>query len=315
MDEHDLVKALKDLVLTLGRIPSGKEFENSIVNGKNKIAGIGGYTVLLQAAGLPTYDERRNKKKIDASVFNKSIETHLQNYEPPTYTLLPPYPTAAIISDIHWPFSYQPVIDRFTEYVGDMKPEWVILNGDAWDMYSHTRFPRSHNVFTPREERTLARKMNADFWEAIIRISPDSQCRQTLGNHDVRPLKRILEEYPESEDWIQEGLNKDFTFPGVTTLFDPRQEVYLSDEIIVFHGYKSGIGGHRDYTLMSCINGHTHKGGVVFRRVRGKLLFELNSGYAGDPLAKGLTYTPQKIVEWTWGFGALDNDGPRFIPV
>jgi hypothetical protein len=45
------------------------------------------------------------------------------------------------------------------------------------------------------------------------------------------------------------------------------------------------------------------------------VLFELNSGLAGDPEAKGLTYTPQKITVWTPGFGAINKYGPQFVSV
>lgn len=56
------------------------------------------------------------------------------------------------------------------------------------------------------------------------------------------------------------------------------------------------------------------KGGVVFRKIRGQTLWELNAGYMADPHAKGLTYTPQRITHWTEGLGWTDEYGPRFIP-
>ena len=93
-----------------------------------------------------------------------------------------------------------------------------------------------------------------------------------------------------------------------------RTEELIIGDIAVFHGYRSQLGAHRDYTLMNCINGHTHKGGAVFRQIRGSVIWELNSGLAGDPEAKGLTYRPQKITDWTPGFGEVDKKGPRFIP-
>jgi hypothetical protein len=182
-------------------------------------------------------------------------------------------------------------------------------------MYSHAKFPRSHNQFTPRDEEQLSRKMNEDFWQDVKRASPRSKCIQMLGNHDARPLKRVLEVYPEAEDWIKERLQKMFTFDGVHTVFNPREEYYLNSNTILFHGYRSKLGEHRDFTLMNCINGHTHNPGVVFKKIRGASLWELNTGFAGDPQAKGLTYTPQKITQWTQGFGVINKYGPQFIQV
>ena len=310
--KHELVSGLKDLSIELGRVPKRSEFHQLTKHSRYAVTKeFGSYTVLLQAAGLETYSERR---KITGAIFEVPIEKHLENYEPTKSVEQPSLPTIAGISDIHWPFENQKVISRFVEYVGDVKPEKVILNGDAWDMYSHTKFPRSHNVFTPREEQALAREKNEKFWLAVKTAHPDAECIQLLGNHDVRPLKRILEAYPEAEDWVAEKLKSLFTYDGVKTIFDIREELVYGN-LMIFHGYRSKLGEHRDHTLMNMMGGHTHVGGVSYRRIRGQTLWELNFGLAGDPEAKGLTYTPQRTTNWTPGFGALDKLGPRFIPV
>lgn len=298
------------MAIELGRTPRRDEFTYSLKGGDYKLRTLfGDYETLVLAAGL-----NLNKgKKITNEIFEKDISKHLSKMKPrkiKTQEL----PTIASISDIHWPFSNDRVIKRFLEYVGDEKPKYIILNGDAHDMYSHMKFPRSHNLFTPREETNKARSMNEKFWAEILKRSKDSKNYQLIGNHDLRPLKRILESYPEAEDWIQEKLNQIFTFKGVTTIYDPREELILNN-IAIFHGYKTKLGDHRDYTLMNCINGHTHRGGVAYRQLRGEVLWELNCGFAGDPESKGLSYTPQKITNWTPGFGAVDALGPRFIPL
>jgi hypothetical protein len=137
---------------------------------------------------------------------------------------------------------------------------------------------------------------------------------QICGNHDARPLKRILEVYPEAEDWVKKMFAEMMTFPGVETILDTRQELVLPGDVMVIHGYKSKLGEHRDHMLFNAVCGHQHTGGVVYKNLRGRTLWELNAGLAGDPEAKGLTYTPQRITSWTLGFGWLDEYGPRFIP-
>lgn len=311
---HILMVALKDLAIELGRTPTRDEFASKIKNAKDRInRTFGSYTTMVHASGL---EPAKVKKKVDNSIFDVDLEKHLSLYKPKELILpqnIDPYPDVASISDIHWPFVNQLVVNEFVCYVGDVKPTWVVLNGDAWDRYSHAKFPRSHNQFTPRQEDAMARQMNEEFWQKIKKASPKSKCYQLMGNHDIRPIKRVIEEYPEAEDWVKEKLNSMFTFPGVTTIFDPREELFLSNNVIAFHGYRGKLGEHRDYTLYCTLNGHTHLGGVVFRKIRGQVIWELNSGLAGDPLAKGLTYTPQKITHWTPGFSAIDKRGPRFI--
>lgn len=313
--KHDLIQAVKSLAIELGRTPTRTEFASRVPKVEYRLrTEFKTYTALLIAAGLDTYVDRRAGRKIGNSIFEKDIVSHLEQYQPRESVERVPYPTILSISDIHWPFPNQKVIEAFIKYAHLKKPKYIILNGDAWDMYSHSKFPRSHNIFTPREEQSLARKMNEEFWKAVKNASPNSECIQMLGNHDIRPLRRVLESYPAAEDWIEKILHELFTFDGVKTIFDPREELILGD-IAIFHGYRSQLGSHRDYTLMNTVNGHTHHGGVVYRRLRGQTLWELNSGFAGDPESKGLSYTPQKITTQTPGFGEVDEMGPRFIPI
>lgn len=309
MDQHELVSKIKEMFLELGRSPTRAEFTAQVPAYRLEKA-FGTFAALQQAAGI----EPHRKPKIDNSIFNKSIEGHLESYEPKTYTAPVYSVTWASISDMHLPFWCERVVNRFYKYIEENKPEFVILNGDAWDMYSHSKFPRSHNIFTPREERALCLKMNAEFWARIKKIHVEAKCFQLLGNHDLRPLKRILEAVPAAEDWAEEMMRRDFTFDGVTTIFDPRQELMINPDTAAFHGNRSQLGAHRDYTLLNCINAHTHRGGTVFKQLRYTVLFEVNSGFAGDPEAKGLTYTPQRISDSTPGFSAGDAWGPRFIP-
>lgn len=271
----------------------------------------GVYSTLLLAAGI----KQEKPKKITNEVFVKNLEKHLENYQP----IKGPPPirkaTYASISDIHWPFENQKVIDAFYKYIELKQPEWVILNGDALDMYSHSKYPRSHNVFTPREEQALGRKANEIFWETSRRLCPNAKHVQLLGNHDQRSQRRVLESYPEVEDWLQEAMEKLFTFPGVRTVFDPREPLMIDPVTAVMHGFLGQLGAHRDMTLLNTVVGHTHRGGTVFRRVGDRTISETNSGLAGDPNKKGLTYTPSRITGWTPGFAARDEWGDRFIVV
>lgn len=298
------------MALEIGRTPTRDEFVKTIRGGKDAVRNIfGEYAVLIQAAGL---DPVRPSKRISSAIFDKDVNKHLASYKPIIFPEQKPYPRIACISDIHWPFHCQRVIDKFYRFIEREQPQYIIVDGDARDFYSHAKFPRSQNQFTPREENELGRKQNVEFWLEVKKLVPVADCRQLLGNHCIRPLKRVIESYPEAEDWIKDAINKEFTFDGVSTTYDPREEVIIED-IMIHHGYRSQLGSHRDYTLQNMIVGHTHRPGVVFRQIRGKVLWELNCGYAGDPNAKGLSYTSQKATDWVNGFGFVDQDGPRVI--
>lgn len=309
MDAHGLVVALKELAVELGRTPTRDVFYQKIRNCEFHVqTHFGTYGALIEAAGLEPNRERRITNKI----FERPIDKFLESYEPQGHREPQPLPRGVYISDIHFPFSNQKVLDKFYRHIEKEKPDYVVLVGDAWDMYSHSRFPRSHNVFTPREEQELSRKKNEELWKEVLKANPLAKCYQMLGNHDVRPLKKVLESYPAAEDWVERMIRELFSFPGVETIFDPRQELTLGN-VLLHHGYRSKLGDHRDYLLQNVIVGHTHVAGVVYRHLRGETLWEMNCGLAGDPSSKGLSYTPQKITHWTPAFAATSEDGPRII--
>ena len=315
MNQHDFICSLKQLADELQKTPTQSEFLKRAGKGAARFRIFwpppNSWNKFVEAAALP---QNKIIRKIDSSIFNVEIDKHLENYEPRDIPKREPYPSMAIISDIHWPFHSQKVIDRFLEFVGDVKPEYIFLNGDAWDMYAHSKFPKSLNIYTPRDEENLSRDLNVKFWKEVYIRSPLSKGTQKTGNHDFRPMKRVLEQYPEAEDWISDRLKKLFTFDNVISDMDPRNETIIGD-IAIFHGYLSQLGSHRDFTMYNAIVGHTHKPGIVYRQLRDMVLWEMNSGYAGDPEAKGLSYTSQKITNWVNAFGAVDKDGPRIIHV
>lgn len=308
MDQHEAVAALKELALELGRTPTKVEFCQRVRGGDYFLKQIRGYAVLLKSAGMDTY----HNAKIDNSIFETSIQKHIESYSPREVIEQLPYPRVASISDIHFPFKNNRVLDRFYRNLEKKQHDHVVLGGDAWDMFSHGRFPRSHNVFTPKEEEELSRKMNEEFWSEVHKAAPKAKCYQLMGNHDVRPMKKILAVYPEAENWIQKIMQQLFSFDGVKTLFDFREELILNG-VMFHHGYLSKLGDHRDYVLQDIVVGHTHRAGIVYRHFRGRTFFEMNNGLAGDPEAKGLTYTPQKSVHWTPAFSEIEEDGPRVI--
>lgn len=314
LDQQEAINLLKELAVELGRTPYWHEIKR-VVSTHHIYNLFGSMPVFVQAAGLEPANKNR---KIDNTIFERGVESRLEEYEatgqPDPYVFKKENASFAMISDLHFPWVNKKVLEKFYEFIKEHQPDFVIINGDAWDMYAHSKYAKSLNVYSPRDEQAMARKMNEDFWAKVQEVCPKTKCIQLLGNHCVRPLKRVLEEYPEAEDWIAEKMKELFTFDNVLTVHDYRQEVIINEDCI-FHGYRSKLGDHRDYTHMNCHNGHSHVGGTVFRRIKGKTLFECNSGVAGDIESKALSYTPQKITHQTPGFSYRDKWGPRFIPV
>lgn len=314
-EQHRVVAKLTELAAELGHTPSLVDMVSRVEGiTEHTIKKLGGMRTLIELSGLEPERNQKKKKDIfnvpDASAFvsqHVPIEKRKRRENP--------WPKIMVISDIHWPFCHRPTIEKFMTFVGKMRPDFVVLNGDAWDFYSHSKFPRSHNVFTPKEEERLAREMNETFWKDVKRLSPKSTCYQILGNHDIRPMKRALESVPAMEHWVEKYFQELFTFDGVETIFDTRKELVLGEDIAIIHGYASRLGEHRDSLHMNAIVGHTHRPGVVYKAIgpNQEPLWEANSGLAGDPTAKGLTYTNTKMNGWVNSFLVVDEHGPRVI--
>jgi len=312
---HRAVAAIKDLALELGKVPTKAEFVSRVSGAEGMLRRSGGMTVLLKAAGLDTYEDRRGtkKQKITNQVFEVSLEAHLERHEPRERSTKTVWPKIAIMGDLHEPFSHKACKQAFIEFCAEFQPEYIVQIGDAVDFLAHSKWPASKNIYKPKEEEEIARRALEDFWKQLGEKCPKAKRVMLLGNHAVRPLKRILEAVPSMEHWAEKYLEAYLAFPGVETVMDTREE-YLIADIAFIHGHASQLGQHRDHLLRNVVCGHTHRGGAVFRNFRQETMFELNAGHCADEDSKAMTYTPTKTTGWTLGWAAIDKHGPRFIP-
>lgn len=315
MDQHDLISALKDLAINLGRTPTKVEFCQSITGGEYKLAKFGGYTALVTASGLETYDDRRSGKKISREeLFGVSIEDVVRAHKPKVIDSTPRnFRPMLFIGDTHFPFAHQPTLEKIYRFAEKEKPEYIIQLGDLQDQFSHSRFPASKNFYKPDEEMQLARKQSIDFWLELKKACPSAQCYQITGNHDLRALKLVLNSAPSLEGLVRESLLKLYEFEGVTTIHDYREELIIQD-VMMHHGYMSKNGMQRDFVMQNLASAHTHRGEVSFRPLKKKIITHLNAGFAGDEESKACSYTSQKTTGWTLGHGWWDEYGARFIP-
>jgi predicted phosphodiesterase len=309
---HELVAALKSVALELGRSPSRAEFERAVHGGHRKLRAVGGFAVVQQAAGLNPY-VTRNHPKITNQIFERDIHAHLAEHKPKELMPKTPWPKIAVLGDMHEPFSHAKLKADFIQFCRDQQPDWIVQVGDAVDFYSHSKFPRSHNIFTPKQEEQLARENLDKFWAELALAAPNAKRVMLVGNHGIRPIKRVLEAVPTIEHWAEKYLADYLSFKDVHTVMDTREE-YLITDIAFIHGYKSVLGAHRDHLLSNVVCGHTHTGGASFRSFRGRTFWELNAGLAADIEAPGLTYTATRTTGWTLGWAWIDQYGPRFIP-
>jgi len=220
--------------------------------------------------------------------------------------------TTLIIGDVHAPYINKKSLRNILSLAEEMKPDLIIQIGDAYDLYSFSRFPKSLNYLTPKQEINLGINEISDMWAKLKKASPKSKKFQLIGNHCERIAKQVLSKMPEIESIID--LGSIFSFDGVETLESQRDELII-DKICYMHGFRTKLGDHAANNRMSTVVGHSHVGGVVFLRNGQETIFELNCGFIADTDSHVMSYTRQrKISRWTQGVGIIDSFGPRFIP-
>lgn len=216
-----------------------------------------------------------------------------------------------VIPDVHFPFADFSALRKVYDLAKQLKPDIYVCLGDTFDMYSMSRFPRSHNVITPQKEIETARAQAEEMWERLRKASPRAKAFSLKGNHEDRMAKRVLEKVPELESMID--LKSLFTFPNVE-LVDEELILKVNGERVQFHhGFFTKIGDHLKRGLISNVHGHTHRPGVYYHKLEKQTLFELDCGHLGNPDSKALSYVPKRISNWVKGVGYISSLGPQFL--
>ena len=302
-----IVQFVKRLAQELNRIPSESDFKKAMPR-VNPSLLYSSYEGLLIAAGLKNYEKEENFK---------SDFMDLQDYLKKYFDTSKPFKfvrTSNVrrlyLGDIHFPWANLRALELVYSIISEIQPTEIVQLGDLNDCYSHAKFPRSHSVINPYEEAKTAREMAMKMWSTIRKIAKNAECYQILGNHDIRPHKRIIENYPEGETFLR--FEDYYKFDGVHTHFDMRDPLKLKSTF-VHHGHLSKLGAHMELFQGNTVCGHSHKGGVAYKRIGEQVFWELNAGYLGDERAKPLGYMPTKFNGWTLGCGMEDDFGGRFI--
>jgi predicted phosphodiesterase len=303
MDKHQALCKLKNLASDLGRIPTRQEARAcGISHYLEKY--FGSFTIAKQAAGLKP--EPKKAKVLECT----SVSSRLRDHKSKKLGLNP-LRKVLVIGDTHFPFCNMDSLSLVYAIAEALQPDVIIQMGDLYDMFAHSKFPRTSLTFDPGEEIQVGREQAEQMWATLSKVCPKASLYQLLGNHDIRPLKRIIESYPEGEVFFD--IHKWYEFPRVQLQKDYRDPLVL-DGVFYTHGWSSRKGFHRDYFQANTVTGHTHRGYVDPRPLNGKVIWELNAGFLGDPTSKALSYTQSRVTQWTPGVGWIDDLGPRFIP-
>jgi predicted phosphodiesterase len=310
---HDAIQLAKKLYHEYGRTPLAMEL---YAGGASKhYVQKYGYEKIVSLAGLPVLSKAEsinaNRPKITNEIFHVDIDSHIEDYVSRVPVKENSFSKILCWPDSHYPFVNKEAEQKMIQFAIENQPDYIIQVGDLLDCYAASKFPRSQNIFTPKEEERLGIEMATNAWKQLKDGCPKAKCYQLMGNHDVRILKRTLEVLPIAEHWMEKYFKELFSFEGVETIFDTRQELEI-DGILFTHGFLSS-GSHKEYYLKNVIHGHDHKLYVMHRRIHNQSIFEMSCGFIGDVDSKPLSYTSSKAANFQLGFGWVDKWGARTI--
>lgn len=186
-------------------------------------------------------------------------------------------------------------------------------------MYSFSKFPRTHNILTPRQELEQGRDAIWKFWKTVHEICPKAKKYQLIGNHEERLPKRVLERLPEAEGLF--SVRDLFSHPNADLI----DSSLVLDDVLYIHGFMTRPYAHLRYFLRSVVFGHTHNAWILFEKIdklipgrtphKNGLLFEMSCGFMGDQSQIPLQYTQSKINKWSLGYSIIEDGIPCFVPL
>jgi hypothetical protein len=184
------------------------------------------------------------------------------------------YARALIGGDLHFPHHHDGGLEVFLGLAEIVDPAEVVLNGDTFDFAQLGHFPRNPAAYVPIQndldrcrEEVLAR---------VAHAAPAANLRLVMGNHELDRWNRYLwTRAPELASLRCLDLEAVLGLTELGWLYEP-DGLWLTPELVVDHGdrHTNSLGGGSAQSARkemldvgsSGVTGHTHHGGVFYRR-------------------------------------------------
>jgi predicted phosphodiesterase len=317
--KQDIIEDLRRVFKQLGRSFNTADYGRTGKFHRDNIPKrFGSFDNALEEAGLKEeFRELESKRRLevagDTKTKIKSIQPKWSKIKASSKKHNKKDKTIFIISDLHVPFMNEIYIEKMLKAIALEKPDYVVQIGDAFDLYSFSRFAKTANLATPNEEFIRGKMLVEKLWKTIQKIAPKAKLYQLSGNHESRLTSRLINNAPELEPFVD--FQKPFEIKGVTRLTSAREFLEL-ENIIFCHGYFSPSGAHVRHFAKSVVFGHSHRGRVEWFNEE---LFELNVGHLCNTKALPFSYTQSVITKWKAGWGIIHiingKPVPKFVPV
>lgn len=183
------------------------------------------------------------------------------------------YESAVVANDFHIPHHDTRAVKLLTDFIKDIQPDKLIINGDFVDCFMASRFTKhpKHGMSLAKEFK-VARQVLGDLKNA----SPTSELVFIFGNHEWRMEKFILDNARELHGL--EGMNLEHQLHlddlGATVInYHGKEQYYEYGKLFIGHFNK--VNKHAGYTAknlledkgVNLMQAHTHRIGQCTKRM------------------------------------------------
>ena len=220
--------------------------------------------------------------------------------------------TIVCFSDAHfWPGVRTTAYRGLLKVIRDLKPYAVINNGDAFDGASISRHPRIGWDSKPTVQDEV--RACIDRLGEVQEAAGDAKLLWPLGNHDARFETFLAANVPQFQG--VQGFTLRDKFPD----WVPCWSVFVNDDVVIKHRYKSGIHATHNNTMWAgrtMVTGHLHSLKVTPLDDYNGTRWGVDTGTLADPHGPQFEdYLETNPTNWRSGFVVLTwRDGRLMWP-
>lgn len=208
-----------------------------------------------------------------------------------------------VASDCHYfPGVVSSAHKAFVKLIKQIKPDFIVMNGDVFDGATVSRYPRQHWGAT--KPPTVKQELEAvsDRLHEIEKAAANAKLIWTLGNHDQRFESRLVSAAPEYEGVAGFSLKEHF----------PRwihcMSLMVNGNMMIKHRYRSSVHATYLNTLhsgVSIVTGHLHRlQATIFSDYKGTR-WGVDTGTLADTNGEHMGYGEDDPKNHCSGFAVL----------
>lgn len=213
-------------------------------------------------------------------------------------------------SDAHyWPNIVSTAHRAFVKIIKDLKPQMVIMNGDAFDGAKISRHPVSGFEARPSVKQEL--EAVTDRLGEIEKVCGNAKLHWTWGNHDLRFNSRIAQLVPEYEGVTGFDLTHHFPRWKFST------SVMVNNHTQIKHRLYNGIHAVYNAALksgVSMVTGHLHSLKVTPWTDLTGTRYGVDTGSLADVWGDQFAYTEDSTRNHRSGFAVLTFHEGKLMP-